>query len=375
MAQHFMKSAAMRDLTVMGIAMMSEEQCHSYFCKIRWKSESIQVCPHCGSINRHYFRRQRWQWRCKDCNGYFSVTSGTPFHGHKMKFKQMLLGLMIFINSANSISVDRLSRDMDVQVKTAHVFAGKLREALVATQDLEPLSGVVQIDGAHFCGMPRFGRRRKKTDRVIDIAGRIKEKFGKEKTNENKRPPRSRTNRINWEKRKNRRIVMVLRQVSLVQGQGAERTITAICKSENQADALSLANRFIAPGTLIMTDDNSAYSLLSDQVDPLTKKRKWDHQTVVHSIEFSSEDGVNDNQCESFFSRMRRWVKGVSHRATPKYLADRAVEMAWRDDTRRVTLEKKLELLLNAIFHKGPSLWWRGYWQGHHRAEEILFQA
>lgn len=145
MAQHFMKSAAMRDLTVMGIAMMSEEQCHSYFCKIRWKSENVQICPHCGSINRHYFRRQRWQWRCKDCNGYFSVTSGTPFHGHKMGFKQMLLGLMVFINSANSISVDRLSRDMDVQVKTAHVFAGKLREALMTAQNLEPLSGVVQI--------------------------------------------------------------------------------------------------------------------------------------------------------------------------------------------------------------------------------------
>lgn len=303
------------------------------------------------------------------------MTSGTPLHGHKMDHKKMLIGLMLFTHAANGIAADRLSHEINVQVKTAHVFLGKIRESLIAAQDLSPLSGIVQIDGAHFCGMPRFGRRRKRSDRLISIAGHVKEKFERNPAHRVDRAPRSRTNRTNWEKRKNRRIVMVLKQVSSTLGKGGERTISVICKSENSRDALSLANRFIRPGSLVMTDENPAYSQLSEQIDPTTMTRKWAHKTVVHSIEFSSDDGINDNQCESYFSRMRRWVKGVSHQATPRYLADRSVEFAWREDYRRLPFGAKLELLLTAIFCRGPSVWWRGYWQGHHRNDEILYEA
>lgn len=375
MPQHFQKSAGARDLTLMDIAKMSEEECHHFFCKVRWKSDEQQTCPHCGSVNQHYYRRKRWQWRCKDCHGYFSVTSGTPLHGHKMDHKTMLMGLMLFTHAASGIAADRLSHEMDVQVKTAHVFLGKIRESLMASQDASLLSGVVQIDGAHFCGMPRFGRRRKRSDRLISIAGHVKEKFATGPAHRLNRAPRSRTNRTNWEKKKNRRIVMALRQVSSIEGKGAERTITVICKSENSRDAISLANRFIATGSIIMTDENPAYARLSEQIDLTTMSRKWTHKTVNHAVEFSADDGTNDNQCESYFSRMRRWVKGVSHQATPRYLADRSVEFSWREDHRRLPLGMKLELLLTALFFKGPSLWWRGYWQGHHRKEEILYEA
>lgn len=376
MAQPFTKSAAARDLTLMHVANMSEDECHQYFCKVRWRSIEQQVCPSCGSINRHYYRKARRQWRCKDCDAYFSVTSGTPLHGHKMTYKKMLLGLMQYVQAANGIATDRLSHEMDVQVKTAHVFGGKIREALMTAQDLTPLSGLVQIDGAHFGGMPRFGRRRRKSDRLVEIAGRVKEKFEKKKGNAKDTPPRSRTNRTNWERcRKNRRIVIVLRQVSLNRGEGGKRTITAICKSENMIDVTALANRYIAPGSHIMTDENPAYTKLDDQVDLVAMRKKWRHDTVNHSIEFSSPEGVNDNQCESYFSRMRRWVKGVSHRSTPKYMADRATEFAWREDNRRVAFGQKLELLLTVIFNQGPSVWWRGYWQGHHREDEILFKG
>ena len=34
-----------------------------------------------------------------------------------------------------------------------------------------------------------------------------------------------------------------------------------------------------------------------------------------------SAEGVNNNQAESFFSRLRRWKYGVSHGVRPTYLA------------------------------------------------------
>jgi hypothetical protein len=99
----------------------------------------------------------------------------------------------------------------------------------------------------------------------------------------------------------------------------------------------------------------------------------YTHKTVQHSLEYSTIDGVNDNQAESFFSRLWRYVLGVGLRVEPKYLKDIAVEMAWREDMRRETEGEKLRCLLKASFRYGLSVWWRGYWQGHHRPDELLW--
>ena len=115
-----------------------------------------------------------------------------------------------------------------------------------------------------------------------------------------------------------------------------------------------------------MTDENPAYNQLSCW---------FDHRTVQHSVEFSTLDGINDNQAESYFSRLRRYVKGVAHRVEPKYLADISAEMAWREDMRRNTEGQKLEILLKAMLSHGQSKWWRGYWQGFKRPGEILWCA
>lgn len=343
-------------------------------CEARWHSPDKQICPHCGSYASHYFRSARIQWRCRDCDGYFSVTTKTPFENRKLPFKKIMMGLMLFVDAANGIAADSLARKLDIQVKTAHVFVSKLREVLFNCQDRTPLSGIVQIDGAHFGGVPRYGRRRKKSDRIVEVTDYVKGKIEHKNAANSESKPRSRTNRVNWDKRKNRRIVLTLREVSHIAGEGAIRTLTFICKSENSADATSIANKYIAPGAHIMTDENAAYNRLGDQIDLQTRKPKWQHDTVIHAIEFSSDEGINENQCESYNSRMRRWVKGVGHNATPKYLADRAAEFAWRDDQRRWSLKRRMDFLLEAIFNHDESLWWRCYWQGNHRQDEILYK-
>lgn len=248
MAQHFLKTAASRDFTVNDVAFMTEDDAFWYFVKIRWGDRDHAVCPHCDVVDRHYFRQKRKQWRCKHCDGYFSVTTKSSFEDHKLGFKRILLGLKAAI--------------------TAHVEA--------------------QILG---------------------------------KKNQDKAPRRAGRSKGNWIRFKKRRVVMVLRELYPERGKGAKRTIIAVCMSENETDAIQLAQRYIAPGSLVMTDENPAYNQLSC----------WhDHRTVQHAVEFSTVDGVNDNQAESYFSRLRRYVLGVSHRIEPKYMADIAVEMAWR---------------------------------------------
>jgi len=49
---------------------------------------------------------------------------------------------------------------------------------------------------------------------------------------------------------------------------------------------------------------------------------------------------------------------------------DYAQEFAWREDMRRTTEHDKMKDLMGRLFNSGLSSWWRGYWQGNHRAGE-----
>jgi transposase-like protein len=156
MAQHYLLSAQARGLSIVKIAMMSEMEAFEVFKTIRWnETEGKPVCPCCGSVAKHYFLQTRMQFRCKECFHTFSVTSGTIFAHHKKPLKIYLLAIALFTNAVKSISALQLSRDLDVQYKTAWVLSHKLRESLMLNQDESKLSGVCEIDGVYVNGYIR----------------------------------------------------------------------------------------------------------------------------------------------------------------------------------------------------------------------------
>jgi transposase-like protein len=359
--QHILKSAKARDFTLYDATRFTEEEAFWFLVEQRWGGQESVICPSCGTVGKHYYRKGRHQWRCKDCDSYFSLTTGTPFQDRKIQFSKILMGMMEFTHDANGVSHHELARKLDIQVKTAQSFVGRLRESLWNVRPKFQLSGVVQMDGGHFGGRPRHGRIRKKSGK--EISNHVEDMLRKNKD----RKPRSRTGIANWKRRvKNRRIVMVLRELHPEPGMGAKTTIVAICGSEAEAQATTLATTYIAPGSLIMTDENAAYNSLDRCID-----HGFTHESVKHEFEFSTIDGVNDNQAESYFSRLRRYVLGVAHRIEAKYMMDISIEMAWREDVRKMTEGTKFKHLLSAVFSSGLSKWWRGYWQGFHRPGEI----
>src|SRR5262249_2486332 len=71
----------------------------------------------------------------------------------KLNIRDILAAIAIFVNGAKGISALQLSRDLDVQYKTAFVMAHKLREVLGMEQDkARQLRGEVEIDGGYFGG-------------------------------------------------------------------------------------------------------------------------------------------------------------------------------------------------------------------------------
>lgn len=312
---------------------------------------TLRRCPNCAVIDTHYFRSARRQWRCKHCDVSFSCTTGTAFQDRKLPFKKMLMAIVFFVSGAKGIAAMQLSRILNVQIKTAFVLAGKLREALARSADQTPLRDTVEADGGYFGGRPRKSRNKHKpTPEQIEKQVRAKIAFA----NGTGPRPRPSMTKSNVERRKKRRVVLVLRQDSGLEGHGAVRTIVAVLKAGTADEVTPVIEENVIKGALMMTDENAAYIRLN---------ANYEHEVVNHSQTYSTVDGVNENQAESLFSRVRRYYLGISHKCEPKYLADIVWEMAWREDVRRKTEGTKLAHLLKTTWANGRSIKWRGYWQ------------
>jgi transposase-like protein len=334
---HFLLSAAARSLSVREIFALSEEQAFELFREVRWGHDGDPVCPDCGAVARHWFLPSRQQWRCRACAHTFSVTSGTIFANHKLPLQVYLGAIALYTNAVKGISALQMSRDLNVQYKTAFVLMHKIRESLMAQRDETPLAGAVEMDGVSIGGSVRPANR---------VEDRVDRRLG-----ENQDP--------------DRRCVLVLRETQPASeaAAGAERTLSFVLHRENQDDVTALAKRFVTAGTRISADESDAYNLLHAHF-PVRR--------VNHSQAYRAEDGTNTNQAESFHSRFRRMQIGQHHQFGLSYLANYANEAAYREDTRRWPNGEIFRDILTKCAHTPTHRDWCGYWQGNTRRPERL---
>ncbi|MCY6395460.1 IS1595 family transposase, partial [Actinobacillus pleuropneumoniae] len=119
MASHILLTSKARTLSSIKIARLSDDEAFSLLCELRWGSKEVVVCPKCGVQHKAYFISTRKQWRCKHCKHTFSITSGTIFANHKLPIQTYLFAIALFVNAVKGISACQLSRDLNVQYKTA----------------------------------------------------------------------------------------------------------------------------------------------------------------------------------------------------------------------------------------------------------------
>jgi transposase-like protein len=346
------RGAARRDMARL-IHDMTEDEAEMILAEYRFGSRELQCCPGCGAIARHYRRRTRRQWRCRyaACGHTFSVTSGTTLDSSKLTYRQILRFLVHFEASPKGVGLVSATNAVGLTEKSAQQNLMKFREALMTHADHSPLTGTVHMDGAYVCGIFRRSNRRVKKavpEQVLAVHGTpaVKRRL----------PAINRHSHANMRRAKNKRVLMCLVQASS-EG-GAERVIVAMCRSENARDVTELAQRYVAPGSRIFTDENPAYDEL---------RKHFEHHVVNHSEEYSTPEGVSDNLAEAFFSRLRRGQYGVHHRFRPLYMAFYGWEYAWRETHRRLPQSSKVRSLGRALLMPGYSRYWRGYHGGQRR--------
>lgn len=316
MSQHFLLSAQARTLSLAKVLRMSDAEAFETFKQIRWVStEGRPVCPRCNCV-AVYGYKSRPIFKCKGCDTQFSVTTGTIFASRKLALRDILAAIAIFVNGAKGISALQLSRDLDVQYKTAFVLAHKIREAVNSHAKGKKVKGEVEIDGAYFGGYIKpANNKEKRIDRRLAV-----HQNGK------------------------RRVVVIMRERN-------GKTLPFVFKSE--AESLSTIENTVEKGTTVFADEATAWDALHTKY--LTKR-------INHSKSYS-ENGACTNQAESFFSRLRRAEVGTHHHIAGDYLSAYAAEMAWREDNRRKSNGDLYLIATNSALQHPVSRQWKGYWQ------------
>ncbi len=314
--QHFLLSAGARTLRLKAVFRMGEDKAYRTFCEMRWpENDGEAICPRCGCTESYGIATRR-KFKCVACHHQFSVTSGTIFASRKLSFTDLLAAIVIFVNGAKGVSALQVSRDLDVQYKTAFVLSHKLREAMAREDAGRTLSGEVEIDGAYFGGYVKpANRKSERRDRRLAI-----HQNGK------------------------REVVVVMRERD---GQ----SVTAIHRTE--AAGVATVRATVAPGTIIHADEASHWDALH---------AAHEMHRINHSLTYS--DGYAcTNQAESFFSRLRRMEVGTHHHIAGPYLAAYAGEASFREDNRRVSNGGLTAMVAEAALASRVSRQWKGYWQ------------
>ena len=136
----------------------THESCIQHLENVRWGE--IPACPHCGSVTvaRKADGHRVGRWNCHGCKSSFNVLSATIFEKTKIPLQKWFLGIAIILNAKKSISSYQLSRDLDLNQKSAWYMGMRIREAMVDDGDL--LTGILEADDAYISGKPRKGNRR-----------------------------------------------------------------------------------------------------------------------------------------------------------------------------------------------------------------------
>jgi transposase-like protein len=281
--QEFSIPALMQRLT-------SESAAYELLEDLRWNG--TPVCPHCGTVDKHYFLKPRGEgratrtgsiserrvWKCRDCRKQFTVLVGTTFHGTKIPVRTWVLVILEMCASKNGVSAREIERKYDLTAKTAWFMLHRIREAMKLDPMAGLLRGTIQADETWIGGNPR--NRHRSDPREQDRAS----------STTDKQPV-----------------------FSLVHYETREVRSTVVPDVTGATLQSALAEQADLPSTHLHTDGSKAYTVAAPHVA--------DHQFVSHeSGEYVSRGGVSTNLAEGYFSQLKRSIDGTHHHVSREHL-------------------------------------------------------
>ena len=272
-----------------------------YLEKLRWPKQP--VCPHCGSINDHYFLTPKGEgrktrtgsisarrvWSCKDCRKQFSVTTGTIFHGTRVSLRVWIFVLFEMAANKNGIAAREIERKYGVAPKTAWLMTQKIREAM-RNRAPHMMLGTIVADETWIGGDPK--------------------------------------NRHAWQRVESKKGVTDKTPVlALINAESGEVRSAVVTDVTGKTIRKVMEQQVDMARSHLMTDASKSYPQIGADMAS--------HQSVNHSVGEYVRGPVSTNKAENFFSQLKRSIDGTHHSVSKAHLQRYLGEFDFRYSTRQ----------------------------------------
>ena len=268
-----------------------QEACIEHLERIRWGDNP--GCPHCGSVvvGRKADGDRVGRWNCHACHSSFNVLSGTIFQKTKIPLQKWFLGIGLMVNAKKSLSSYQLTRDLDLNPRSALYMQQRIRAQMATEQEGLFLEGIIEADETYVGGKPR--RTNVRDEATPAPRGR----------GTNKTPV------IGAVERGGKVTAQVATDLS---GRGV---MTFIRENVNPL------------ASMLITDEYRAYRAV---------RRFMPHAVINHSVRYADGD-THTNTIEGFWGLLKRAWYGVHHRYSTDYMPLYVAEACWKYNHRSVS--------------------------------------
>jgi hypothetical protein len=136
-----------------------EESCKQKYKEFRDKSGVI--CSACGG-KEHYWKKDKWQYECKNCGKRTTLRSGTVMHGSQLPFRYWFIAIHLLTSTKKSFSALELQRQLGHSCyEPIWGMLHKLREVMGRRDSEYELSGVIELDDGFFTTTKTDGEKDK----------------------------------------------------------------------------------------------------------------------------------------------------------------------------------------------------------------------
>ena len=267
------------------------EACIEHLEELRWGDEP--QCPYCGSF--HVARKGEvdriGRWNCHDCKSSFNVLAKTIFQKTRVPLQKWFLAISLTINAKKSISSYQLSRDLDINQKTAWYMLTRIRLEMASKEDVI-LQGIIEADETYIGGKPRK-RNRKEDD---DLTPPRKRGRGTDKT-------------------------PVIGAVE----RGGKVVARVAHKLDGQSIKQFIRETVEIAGSLLITDEYKGYYAIRGMIP---------HSVINHQVSYADGD-THTNTIEGFWSLLKRAWYGTHHHFTECFTPLYVGETCWKYNNRK----------------------------------------
>ncbi len=284
----------------------TQRKCIAYLEKLRWNKKP--VCVFCSATNITK-RKGTYVYHCNSCNKDFTVLINTIFEDTRLPFPTWFQIIGLMLNAKGGISSKEIARHFGLRsYKTAWYVQMRVRCAMI-DPEME-LEGILEMDEAFIGGKPRKKYTEKENKAVLS---EITSKRGRG------------TKKTSF--------------VAIVEKSG--KVTTKVMNKLSSRNLLAMLKRYVKlDESAVITDGFKSYQAFDDIIDHITLSEK---QKLIR------KGMLNLSTIDSFFSIIKRGVKGTYVAISKKYLPFYLIEYQYKFNARHKEKGTFEDLLKNAV--------------------------